>query len=74
MSCSRSFCTSNPAAAPEKSQLRMTVTAPALSDDRKHLLHRRVRWIVAEKKFADALRKLFDKNNLDNVEINHLAP
>ncbi|WP_164018919.1 Tox-REase-5 domain-containing protein [Pyxidicoccus trucidator] len=35
---------------------------------------RRVRWIVAEKKFADALRKLFDKNNLDNVEINHLAP
>ena len=25
----------------------MTVTAPALSDDRKHLLHRRIRWIVA---------------------------
>ena len=25
----------------------MTVTAPALSDDRKHLLYRRIRWIVA---------------------------
>ncbi|MFP2904817.1 Tox-REase-5 domain-containing protein [Pyxidicoccus sp. 3LFB2] len=35
---------------------------------------RKVRWIVAEKKFADALRKLFHDNDLDNIEILHLAP
>ncbi|MCP3141508.1 restriction endonuclease fold toxin 5 domain-containing protein [Pyxidicoccus sp. QH1ED-7-1] len=32
----------------------------------------RVRWIVAEKKFADALRKLFDDTQLADIEVRHL--
>lgn len=33
---------------------------------------RPVRWLVAEKKFADALRKLFDGYGHDDVEVHHL--
>jgi hypothetical protein len=32
----------------------------------------RVRWVVAEKKFADALRKLFSEAGVTGVEISHL--
>jgi len=32
----------------------------------------RVRWVVAEKKFADALRKLFDNNGYYDIEVRHL--
>jgi hypothetical protein len=31
-----------------------------------------LRWIVAEKKFADYLRKLFVANNLENIEVLHV--
>jgi len=33
-----------------------------------------VRWIVAEKKFADYLRKLFDNNNLESIEVVLISP
>ncbi|MFP2926529.1 restriction endonuclease fold toxin 5 domain-containing protein [Pyxidicoccus sp. 3LG] len=32
----------------------------------------RIRWVVAEKKFADALRNLFDNRGLADVEVRHL--
>jgi hypothetical protein len=32
----------------------------------------KVRWLVAEKKFADALRKLFDGNGYFEIEVRHL--
>ncbi len=31
-----------------------------------------MRWVVAEKKFADFLRKLFDNNNLEHIEVVHV--
>jgi hypothetical protein len=34
----------------------------------------RVRWVVAEKKFADALRKLFRENDLEEIEVLHSQP
>jgi len=34
----------------------------------------RIRWVVAEKKLADALRKLFDARGYHDVEVHHLAP
>jgi hypothetical protein len=33
-----------------------------------------IRWIVAEKRFADYLRKLFDANNLERIEVLHIPP
>jgi len=33
-----------------------------------------VRWYVAERKFADALRKMFYDNGLDAIEVEHLPP
>jgi hypothetical protein len=33
-----------------------------------------VRWIVAEKKFADYLRKLFGDNGLESIEVIHVPP
>jgi hypothetical protein len=32
----------------------------------------RVRWVAAEKKLADALRKLFDANLLEDIEVRHV--
>jgi len=31
-----------------------------------------IRWTVAEKKFADFLRKLFDNRNLEHIEVVHI--
>jgi hypothetical protein len=33
-----------------------------------------VRWIVAEKRFADYLRKLFASNELEGIEVVHIPP
>jgi hypothetical protein len=33
-----------------------------------------VRWIVAEKKFADYLRKLFNRSDLEGIEVIHVPP
>jgi Restriction endonuclease fold toxin 5 len=34
----------------------------------------RVRWVIAEKKFADTLLKLFRQNGVKGVEISHVPP
>ncbi|RYZ38535.1 MAG: hypothetical protein EOO71_23525, partial [Myxococcaceae bacterium] len=35
---------------------------------------RRIRWIVAEKRFADFLRKAFREFELENIEVVHVPP
>ncbi|NOJ98831.1 hypothetical protein HMI51_38705 [Corallococcus coralloides] len=35
---------------------------------------KRIRWIVAEKRFADLLRKAFDALELDTIEVVHISP
>ncbi|WP_404367004.1 restriction endonuclease fold toxin 5 domain-containing protein [Corallococcus coralloides] len=35
---------------------------------------KRIRWIIAEKKFADLLRKAFNALELDTIEVVHISP